>query len=553
MPEIPRSLRRIRLSDWLVAGAVVAFTTVLSTWPLILSPRLVPIHQDPLFSSWRLYQWARNVFGPTTEGLFDGNIFHPANDVLLFSDAILLPAALGMPFIHLGVPPLFVYDALVWMSFLAAGLAMYALARDLSGHHVGALAAAAIYTGAPYRIAHVYHLELLWTCWIPLAILAARRVMEGHRRAPWWLAAFVAGQFFCCIYYGLFLLTVLPVIVGVAWLAAGRPPIPRGPIARTAAGMVVAGVAIGLYALPYQRARSSVGDRPLEELVGYGATAADYVRAPPANRWWGWTGENSGDEHRLSAGLAAYALAAPALLPPLTPWTVGLLAGGLLSAEASRGLGGFTYPLLRGVAPPYRGLRVPARFAVMVLAVVAALAAMGVARIERELGAPRWWPAVACALVALVVAETASAVAVRPWHTSPPFVYRWLGLQAPTVIAHLPLPRSHTLPGVEQEFQYFAQFHRHELVNGNSGYYPSTYIRLLEDVRRFPDGRSLVALRDAGVEFLIVHRQHYRPDVYAAIIEQLDVELDVVPVGAFHDEADETRVYKLQPAPESPR
>jgi hypothetical protein len=548
MPKFPRGSR---VHHWLAASVVTVVTTIVSTWPLILSPRLVPSHQDPLFSSWRLYQWTRNVFGPTAEGLFDGNIFHPAKDVLLFSDAILLPAALGMPFIQLGVPPLFVYNALVWLAFLTAGLAMYALARDLSGHHVGALAAAAIYTGAPYRIAHLHHLELLWTCWIPLAILAAKRAMEGHRRAPWWLAAFAAGQFLCSIYYGLFLLTVLPVIAGGAWLAAGRPAIPRALVAKTAAGMGLAALVIGLYALPYQRARTSVGDRPIDEVAGYGASMSDYFRTSTANRWWGWTGEYHGDEHRLSAGLAAYALAAPALLPPLAPWTMALVAGGVLSADASRGLGGWIYPLLRAT-PPYRGLRVPSRFAVMVLAVVAALAAMGVARIERELGSPRWWPAVACGLVALVVVETASANRVRPWHTAPPLVYRWLAQQPPTVIAHLPMPRRTFPLGAEHEYQYFAQFHGHELVNGNSGFYPSSYLRLLDEVRRFPDGRSLEALRAAGVEFLIVHRQHYQPKVYAAIVEQLDIELDVQPIGAFADEWDETRVYKLQPTPRPP-
>jgi hypothetical protein len=117
----------------------------------------------------------------------------------------------------------------------------------------------------------------------------------------------------------------------------------------------------------------------------------------------------------------------------------------------------------------------------------------------------------------------------------------------------MPMPRSNNLPGMEHEYQYFAQFHRHQLVNGNSGFYPGSYIRLLDEVRRFPDGRSLEALRAAGVEFLIVHRQHYQPKVYAAIIEQLDIELDVQPIGAFPDEWDETRVYKLRPAAEPPR
>jgi hypothetical protein len=137
---------------------------------------------------------------------------------------------------------------------------------------------------------------------------------------------------------------------------------------------------------------------------------------------------------------------------------------------------------------------------------------------------------------------------VRRLPPDAPFIYRWLATQTPTVVAHFPMPRANNLPGVEQDYQFFAQYHRHRLVNGNSGYYPSTYLRLLDEVRGFPNGRALEALRAAGVELLVVHRQHYRPEVYAAIIEQLDLEDDVERLGEFKDETDETRVYRLRRA-----
>ena len=146
----------LRAREWLLVLAVVAISTIVSTWPLVQSPFLIPYHQDPLFTSWRLYQWTRNLFGNSPGGFFDGNIFYPSKDVLLFSDAILLPALSVAPAIRAGLRPLFAYDLLIWASFLSAGLGMYALARDVSGSRAGALVAAAINTGAPYRIAHVH-------------------------------------------------------------------------------------------------------------------------------------------------------------------------------------------------------------------------------------------------------------------------------------------------------------------------------------------------------------------------------------------------------------
>ncbi len=86
-----------------------------------------------------------------------------------------LPALVAVPWLWLGVPVVVVYSALVWLSFLAAGLAMYLCARTLTGSRFGALVAAVIFTAAPFRIDHVMHLELLWTAFMPLAVLGVVR------------------------------------------------------------------------------------------------------------------------------------------------------------------------------------------------------------------------------------------------------------------------------------------------------------------------------------------------------------------------------------------
>ena len=114
---------------------------------------------------------------------------------------------------------------------------MYACARELSGSRWGALVAAAIFTGAPSRLDHVMHLELLWTAWMPLAVLATARVFTGRGRAVWTLGAALAAQFLCCIYYGVFLFTVWPLLAGLEWLRAAPAPAPsHGRACRRRAG-----------------------------------------------------------------------------------------------------------------------------------------------------------------------------------------------------------------------------------------------------------------------------------------------------------------------------
>ena len=287
--------------EWSVAALVVVAATLVSTWPLPTSPWLVPAHQDPLFSSWRLYQWARNLAGAGPGGLFDGNIFVPAGEVLLYSDAIPLLAVPAAPFIWLGVPPLLVYGGLVWLSFLCAGLAMYACARELTGSRFGSLVAAVIFAAAPSRIDHVMHLELLWTAFMPLVVLGTVRLLRGEARGAWLTGVSLGAQFLCCIYYGLFLITVWPVMAGIEWLRT-RPTLPRSTVLRAATWLVAAGVVAGAYSLPYQRARAIVGDRDDDEVDRYSATLESYANFPPSNRVWGWTAQPEDAERRLSPG-----------------------------------------------------------------------------------------------------------------------------------------------------------------------------------------------------------------------------------------------------------
>ena len=112
-------------------------------------------------------------------------------------------------------------------------------------------------------------------------------------------------------------------------------------------------------------------------------------------------------------------------------------------------------------------------------------------------------------------------------------------------VAKKPLPES--LPGPEADFQYFAQYHRHQLVNGNSGFYPPSYLRLIGRVRDFPDDRALTALRDLNVDYVLVHAQHYRTrEAFARVIEGLERRTDVEPVATSTDDGGLVRVYRLR-------
>lgn len=527
---------------------VVVASFAVSTWPLVTSPWLVPQHQDPLFSSWRVYQWARNLAAFGAHGWFSGNIFHPAPDVLLYSDAIALPALLGAPFVLLGVPVVVVYSALVWLATLSAGLAMYACARRVSGSTGGALVAAAVFTGAPARVEHVMHLELLWTAFLPWAVLATMQAFDGERRGSWRLAAAFAGQMLSCIYYGVFLLTLWPVLVLAEWLRR-KGAISRAVPVRVGAAFAAGAIVAGAYAVPYQRARSVVGERSDADMANYGASFASYLAAPPGNLVWG-RDDGALPELRLSPGVVALGLAGVGLAAPSTPWVLSIAVTTAVAAEASRGSKGLVYPLLRRLAPPYRGLRVPARFGAVVLMGVALLAAVGVATLSQWVAARSASSTLTAVVLLLVVGEGASVVSAMRMPSVAPPVYAWLSTVPPTVVAHVPLPVPDALPGAEADFQYFAQYHGHRLVNGNSGFYPPSYLDLLDRAGAFPDDRAVVELRRLGVEYVLVHEQYYATrEAFGAVIAGLDARADVAPAWTSTDDRGVVRAYKVLPGP----
>lgn len=542
-----------------MALAAVVATAVACTWPLATNPWLIPAHQDPLFSIWRLYQWARNLAAFGAGGWFEGNMFHPSPFVLLYSDATILPAVVAAPFISAGLPPVLAYSAIFWTGLVGAGLAMYAAARVITGSHWGALVAAVMFVGAPVRVDQVMHFEMFGTAFLPLAVLATARAMDGSRLAAWGIGAAMGGMALSGIYLGVFLFTLWPVLAGVEWLRR-RGGVDRAVVLRAGASVALAAMLLVVYARPYRQARDLVGDRQPDEVATYSARWVSYLHAPPTNRVWGWTSAAGKPELWLFPGLTGSVFAVSALLTPAAPWVASLAVTTVVAADASRGVHGIVYPLLWRFLEPYRGLRVPARFGLLVLTTWSLLSAVGAAAVARRFaaGSPTSGPplgsrarAVAAAAVLLGLGvESVATMHARRMPSTAPTVYEFLGRLPPAVVAHAPLADPGALPGADSDFIYFAQYHRHKLVNGNSGFFPPAYIRLMSAARDLPSDEAIDALRAAGVEYLVVHERYFETwDAMSGTIYRLERRTDLQPQGTFADEAGtgNARIYRLLP------
>lgn len=547
-------MRRTAPDAWLRGLGLVGLLVLLViwfTWPLAASPaRLIVWHIDPPFSTWRLAWIAHQLFIDPAH-LFDANIFHPEPRTLAYSDAVLLEGLLATPFIKAGLPPLLVMNLLVLAGIVTSGLGMYLLTRRLTGSTSAAVLASLIFSFAPYRADHLMHIELQWAVWIPLALWAFHRTLStGRARDGVMTGVFLLCQLLSCIYYALFLSVTLAIVGGASllvWRSRLTPRVLGGLIA----GLLLVAVVAVPYGRPYRDNVHTLGTRAMTEIGRYSATPTSYLSVTPEHAMYGsWSGGWSESEKRLFPGFVAIVLVVLAFVPPICSTRWIYLAVLAFAVEASFGLNGWLYPVLRAWLTPFQGLRVPGRFGILVLLGVGVLAAYGAARVLRVTPAA-WRRPLAILLGGVMMLEYQMAPAyMEALPTEPPSVYRWLAREPkPTVTIEFPLPDPFALPAQEPFYMYFSTMHWQPLLNGYSGHYPPSYFTLLDEMKEFPSDRAMDWLRARSVTAIIVHERFFeKPDAYREMVGALDKRADVRLMGTWKDHRGEARGYRLSGA-----
>jgi hypothetical protein len=534
------------------AIAVVAFFAVLTcalTHPQLLSMGThTGMHYDTLFSIWRL-AWIAHTLPRNPAGLFDANIFAPEKSALAYSDAMLFQGLIAAPLIWAGIDVVTAYNILVLLSFVTAGAAMYWLVRRLTGSSAIGVVGGLMYAFQPYRYAHYPQLELLWTCWIPIAFVALHEVFERHRiRDGLLLGAAVGLQVWSCLYYALFLVTALATmgLISLCWLSWQQIRRVGAPIAVA----VTVAAALSLpYALPYLEVRAATGPRTVEELKGWSPRPDNYLSTNAGNKFSERFPRQVGYiEGVLFPGSVAIALALVAMIASwkrhariVLPYVVTLI----VSFDLSLGSNGFLFETARALLPPYQSLRVSGRMFVIVLACLIVLAGYGAAWLFDRIRPPRrrW---IALLLGGAVIAETFSVPMALREVPERSRVYRWLALQEPTTILEWPVPEPDNLGDThEPEYMYFSIGHWHRLANGYSGLYTDNYIKLLEVLRDFPNRQSLFYVRRRGIRYIVLHSS-YAPRLYPEVMARLKAAPEVEFLMADGPPENEVAVFRVR-------
>lgn len=575
-------------------------------------PMFYPISVHPgsmLFDRWDgcLHTWilAWDIHKLTTglAGFFDANIFWPHKDALAYSDHLIGSAILVAPIYLITGNPLLAENAVGILGFILSGLGMYLLVRRFVPGRAAAIVAGLIFAYCPWRYGQLGHQSQLTTGqWMPFALLFLHRTMENQR----WRDALLFGLFFtfqalCSFYLAAIMGTAAATLFIVELISRKGLYRNRAVWTRLA---VVGALSLAIIVptmIPYYRVQKSQGlERTELECIQLSADPLDYFAAPPWNRLYGWTYKTFEsrlspfpNENWLFPGILATLLAVTGIfrlstgVAPARPlkkrfeMRFGLewehAQGVYLILAATALILSFgpefhfywkltpiplPYKLFYHIVPGFKALRVPSRFAYLLMLAMSVLAAYGYRNIERRIGSAVGRYALALLVSAGILAESFSSP--LPNHPLPtgdaiPAVYKWLALQpADAVVAELPqyldipsAPKGSYDP-LDFTCMYFSIFHRFQpMINGRSGFIPIPQQFIWYLMLRFPSPESVIMLKYLGVQYVVLHTAEYPGDKgkqIAARADALDSEFKLE--GVFGAD----RVYRLlNPAPATVR
>lgn len=242
--------------------------------------------------------------------------------------------------------------------------------------------------------------------------------------------------------------------------------------------------------------------RNLGRFAMYGAAALTLAAALSARLRAAFRG--------VPGSMAAFALAAA--------FAAFLLSLGPRMESMNEFIGHGPYALLLNL-PGFDGLRVPSRFAMIVMLWMAVAGAYAAAALVRR---TRWGAAAVLALAAVAVVESRPATfnldsAFFESDVAPLTMTHRLHAAEPLYQKLRALPRGVLLElpwgttGWDIQFMHAQRRHGWPLVNGFSGYFPQTHVRssLLSDALVSPD-RAWWALERSGASHVIVHEWAFR-------------------------------------------
>jgi hypothetical protein len=539
-------------------SVVFLFTglTLLLTYPLALHMASTVLNDSPdthLFL-WTL-GWDVHALTSRPFSIFDANIYYPQRLTLAYSENLIGSAFFAAPVLWLTGNSVLALNFVMLLSCVLCGLGAYVLARRLGLSTASSILCGLIFAFSPARFFRITQIHLATVQWVPFTLAYLHSYLDhGRARDARVAIAFFSLQALTSGHGAVFATLVVGALL-VFRLATGDSI----QIVRRVRDVGIVGLVLllptVLVFLPYLAVQNELGlQRSLEN---FDPVPVSFIASPTTLHsfvlsLWPGTPVNEVANGFLFPGYMPLVLAAVAILASrgnrrdqrtLVFYSLLTLLCLWLSAGTPLKLWSWVNEL-----PGLSLVRVPSRFMILAVLGLSVLAGFGVERIGRGLSIERR-RVLAIAVSALLILECAGIpLQLAMFRVEFPGVDRWLADQPkPLVIAEIPV-------GLKARFQTTYMLHSiahwQKTIQGYSGVQAPLHDRLYEELKYFPDERSLRSLAEVGVTHVVVHSEMFDPRQWADVeplLAQFSAWLTLV-----HQEGT-GRVYALHaPGPDRP-
>ena len=482
------------------------------TWPLASDPahlsRVDP--GDGALNIWNI-GWVAHELPRRPLRLFEANIFYPEHLTLAYSEAMIVQGALAVPVVALGGSAVLAYNLVLLAGLALTGWAFCLLTWRWTGSWSAGFAAGSLAAFNAHALVRFTHLQAQHVEFVAVMLFALDRLIVSRRfRDALLLGAGFALQGLTSVYLLVFSTWTLMFAVAARageWLRAR----PIGMLVRLGVAGGFAVLLLAPYLYQYAQLHQITGwTRGADEQ--WAATWANYL-ATGARLHYGWWSRPFASEATSYTfpGFAALLLVGTALScrenrhdPRFR--MCGIVAVGCAAVSFAPSLP--FYPLLHAAIPLFQAVRVAAHLGQLVLLMIAVMAGFGVASLQRRWNSARTWPIVAVVLCVLVNGEALRAPVGWVYFDGVPAVYSALAREHAGAVAELPFPIP-TQWFLNTPYMVNSTVHFRPLLNGYSGFRPSSYDQSYAMVQTFPDDVSLTALHARGVTHVVVHKKAF--------------------------------------------
>jgi hypothetical protein len=569
-----------------VAGLVIVILLYLALACIFTRPMLTQGNNatykdpyDPTFEAWTL-AWDIKQLKSNPLDLFNANIYYPNPYTLAYSDHQLTTAVMAMPVLAITGNPIQTANLMLIFNFFLGALGAYLLTNHLTRNRAAAFIAGVIFAfGAP-RLSHMGHLQLSTAAWIPLCLLFLHKYSED---GGWPNAAlvglFLVLQTLATWYYGIILSVCIVLFLIVRVIMNHKGFTLRWTLTLLIA-LIVAGGLIMPFAIPYLKVQKHDPKfvRTIQEVDLFSADVRDFAVASDTNWLWG----------NLTSGLRQTTMSRGgpterSLFPGLLPLVLGVIGAvylftrgkgderfyvrfyvTLAAVSAVLCLGSrfyffghsvdipMPYDLLYYAFPGFKVIRVPPRFIILVLLALGVLSAFAVRAVITRIAAKKNVGLSVVALLVIIGLLMLDLMSIAlPMYKVPvngqiPPVYTWLKEQpgdTPTV--ELPLANYNPKTfkdGLQYEETwlereplrtYYSTLHWKKILNGYSGFIPTSYYNGVKATADFPSKSSIAYLKKQGIKYIIVHGKQYDPATLQKIFDYSLKNKDLQPWKVF--------------------